>query len=140
MLTLMKRAGDPAFPSTSSLFFEAEANVFFLKDRMGGQPTTCALKLNKDHRLNILYNQIHITHFLLLEGNTHLVAGAPLPARFEASFTAEGLSGTVLLVFASFIFGGCTHEVSFVSPAFTPAFDRNFPCRIDLVTSVTAIL
>ena len=43
MLTLTKRAPGTAFPSTSSLFFEVEANEFFLNDLIGGQPTTCAL-------------------------------------------------------------------------------------------------
>ena len=43
MLTLIKRALGPSFPSTSSLFFEVVASVFFLNDLIGGQPTTCAL-------------------------------------------------------------------------------------------------
>ena len=47
MLTLIKSAPAIAFPSTSSLFFEVVANVFFLKDLMGGQPTTCALQVQQ---------------------------------------------------------------------------------------------
>lgn len=51
MLTLTKRASGPAFPSTSSVFLEEVANEFFLNDLIGGQPTTCALQMEEDHRI-----------------------------------------------------------------------------------------
>ena len=54
MLTLTKVALPPgSFSHSSSVLLFWTANMFFRKDRTGGQPTTCALKFYSDEHIYI---------------------------------------------------------------------------------------
>ena len=94
MLTLTNKAPGPAFPSTSSVFFEVVASVFFLKDLIGGQPTTCALPCIKDQSPFLLLKPVFFFMKVLFASNWCLLGSrctAVIVSR--TSMVSRGLIG-----------------------------------------------